>query len=117
MADLRENFESAISRSLYALLSPEGDFLERGDDGDYKILAVQAAWWAWQMSAKETVKAEQMPDDLTKRYERTYNALDYIYESGELSNGLAIEKAKWGLGFAVENEAEVAALIARFSDR
>lgn len=40
---------------------------------------------------------------LSERYERVYNALDYIYESGELSSNHAVEKAKWGLGLAVEN--------------
>ncbi|MCT8865416.1 hypothetical protein [Shewanella xiamenensis] len=54
---------------------------------------------------------------LSERYERVYNALDYIYESGELSSRHAVEKAKWGLGMDVDNEVEVAALTARFSDR
>lgn len=52
MEEMRLEFESAIAKSLYALLADEEELFSRGFDGDYKILPVQAAWWGWQMSAR-----------------------------------------------------------------
>lgn len=52
MEEMRVEFESAIARSLYALLADDSELFSVGLDGDYKILPVQSAWWAWQMSAR-----------------------------------------------------------------
>lgn len=52
---------------------------------------------------------------LNEESERLTNALDYIYQSGEAMSRDAVQKARWGLGLEVENEAEIAALKPRFS--
>jgi len=46
---MREEFEMAIRKSAYALMDSADMLCQRGTDGDYRNLAVQAAWWGYQM--------------------------------------------------------------------
>lgn len=53
--------------------------------------------------------------DSKSKIDRLVNALDYIYQSGVLTNDDVVAKAQWGLGIEVENPDAVAALKPRFS--
>lgn len=49
----REKFESAVMRSALALLAEPVLLFARGADDDYRNTTIQAAWWAWQVSAAQ----------------------------------------------------------------
>lgn len=51
MEKLRSEFESAIKKSIYALIAEDGQLCRRGIDGDYQHAVVQAAWWGWQVAS------------------------------------------------------------------
>ncbi|WP_323946917.1 hypothetical protein [Aeromonas hydrophila] len=51
MEKMRSDFESAIKKSVYALIAEDGQLCQRGDDGDYRHSVVQAAWWGWQVAS------------------------------------------------------------------
>lgn len=51
MEKMRSEFESAIQKSVYALIAEDGQLCQRGADGDYRHSVVQAAWWGWQVAS------------------------------------------------------------------
>lgn len=65
--------------------------------------------------AKGLVKKLERADKLDAENERLANALEYVYESGNLTCADVVNKARWGLGLEVENPEEIAALKPRFS--
>lgn len=54
MKALRNEFESAVSRSLYGLSAGSESVFKRGSDGDYRQLHIQSAWWAFQIASAKT---------------------------------------------------------------
>ncbi len=56
MVHQREQFETAVLRSAYALLAEPEQLLARGNDDDYKFSVIQAAWWGWQVSKAGDVR-------------------------------------------------------------
>lgn len=79
------------------------------------IEAIEHANHIKEHAAKGLATKLEQADRLNAENERLSNALEYIYESGSLLNEDVVEKARWGLGFEVENEKEIAALKPRFS--
>lgn len=63
--------------------------------------------WEVEFSNPQSMYEELLA--LRAKNNRLYNALNYVYESGYLRSE-ADEKARWGLGLEVSNEAEVEAL-------
>lgn len=60
MANQRENFESAIMRSLYGQMGTPEELFRRDADGDcYTSSVIQSAWWGYQMGAAAAAKAPQ----------------------------------------------------------
>lgn len=50
MANQRENFESAIMRSLYGQMGTPEELFRRDADGDcYRNMTIQSAWWGYQV--------------------------------------------------------------------
>ncbi|MFL7013556.1 hypothetical protein [Enterovibrio norvegicus] len=73
------------------------------------------SWVRLSDHQKKVADLEAKIQRLNAESDRLTNALDYILESGQISEFKAVQKARWGLGLDVENEAEIAALKPRFS--
>jgi len=94
MKALRNEFESAVSRSLYGLSAGPVSLFKRGSDGDYCQLHIQSAWWAFQIASatppvisseqKEAVAraickaCDENPDHVGDASGRDYRWQDYL---------------------------------------
>lgn len=63
MANKRENFESAIMRSLYGQLGTPEELFRRDADGDcYRNMTIQSAWWGYQVGGASINQLEEEGD-------------------------------------------------------
>lgn len=63
MANQRENFESAIMRSLYGQLGTPEELFMRDADGDcYRNMTIQSAWWGYQVGGAGVNRLEEEGD-------------------------------------------------------
>lgn len=61
MANQRENFESAIMRSLYGQMGTPEELFRRDADGDcYTSSVIQSAWWGYQVGGA-TAAGRELP--------------------------------------------------------
>ncbi|MBV7300234.1 hypothetical protein [Enterovibrio paralichthyis] len=74
------------------------------------------SWVKLSDHQKKVADLEAKIQRLNAESDRLTNALDYVLESGSISGFDAVQKARWGLGLEVENEAEIAALKPRYSN-
>jgi hypothetical protein len=59
VANQRENFESAIMRSLYGQMGTPEELFRRDADGDcYTSSVIQSAWWGYQVGGAGTNRLE-----------------------------------------------------------
>lgn len=95
----------------------EGCYIVRFEDSSLHVFTKSIFTGLFSVSP-ETKTASILREEnsrLNSENERLVNALDYVLESGAITSRDGVEKAKWGLGLEVENEAEIAALKPRFS--
>ncbi len=63
MANQRENFESAIMRSLYGQMGSPEELFRRDADGDcYRNMTIQSAWWGYQVGGAGVSRLEEEAD-------------------------------------------------------
>lgn len=63
MANQRENFESAVMRSLYGQMGAPEELFRRDADGDcYSNSMIQSAWWGYQVGGAGVNRLEEEGD-------------------------------------------------------
>lgn len=63
MANQRENFESAIMRSLYGQMGTPEELFRRDADGDcYTNSVIQSAWWGYRVGGASIYRLEEEGD-------------------------------------------------------
>lgn len=99
--------------NLYKVLNIKGiENLDELPMGDCDVSASDLVKWAFDKIKSLTESNER----LDKENDRMANALDYLLESGSVSDQDGVKKARWGLGLEVEDEEAVAALKPRYSN-